>query len=106
MYSGPFQLICIYSSQNLVHESNLLVTEKHYSTHFYMPLYKFYTIRRSMIQFPVTGNVVPSSLIILILMKEAIRSSETSLQEPHDVTSQKTKFSELAPRKSQNLTEY
>jgi hypothetical protein len=37
--------------------------------------------------------VVPSSPILVTLMKEALRSSETSvLQEPYGVTSQKTPF--------------
>jgi hypothetical protein len=38
-------------------------------------------------------NVVTSSPILVKLMMEAIRSSETSvMQEPHGVTSQKTAF--------------
>jgi hypothetical protein len=41
----------------------------------------------------VTANVVPSSPIIVTLMKKALSSSETRfLQEPHGVTSQKTAF--------------
>jgi hypothetical protein len=44
-----------------------------------------------MLQLVVTANVAPRSLILVTLMMEAIRSSETSiLQEPHGVTSQKT----------------
>jgi hypothetical protein len=36
-------------------------------------------------------SVVPSSLILVTLMKEVLSSSETSvIQEPHGVTSQKT----------------
>jgi hypothetical protein len=38
----------------------------------------------------VTANVVPSSQILVTMMK-AIRSSETS-EEPHGVTSQKKEF--------------
>jgi hypothetical protein len=38
-------------------------------------------------------RVVPSSPILVTLMKEALSSSETSvLTEPHGVTSQKTPF--------------
>jgi hypothetical protein len=40
----------------------------------------------------VTAGIVPSSPILVILMEEALRSSETSVQEPHGVTSQKTPF--------------
>jgi hypothetical protein len=41
----------------------------------------------------VTSSVVPSSPILVTPMKEARRSSETSvLKEPHGVTSQKTPF--------------
>jgi hypothetical protein len=41
----------------------------------------------------VTDSVVPSSPILVTLMKEALSSSETRfLQEPHGVTSQKTPF--------------
>jgi ABC-type taurine transport system substrate-binding protein len=40
-----------------------------------------------------TASVVPSSPIVVILMKEALSSSETSvLQEPESVSSQKTPF--------------
>jgi Na+-transporting methylmalonyl-CoA/oxaloacetate decarboxylase gamma subunit len=43
-------------------------------------------------------NVVLSSLILVILMMEALSSSETRfLQEPHGVTSQKTAFFSLIP---------
>jgi hypothetical protein len=46
----------------------------------------------SMLRVLVTANV-PSSLIFVTLMMEAIRSSETSvLQPPHDVTFQKMAF--------------
>jgi hypothetical protein len=41
----------------------------------------------------ITANVVPSSLILVTLMMEALYSSETSVsQEPHGITSQKTAF--------------
>jgi hypothetical protein len=41
----------------------------------------------------VTANVVHSTPIPVILMMEATRSSKRRfLQEPHDVTSQKTEF--------------
>jgi hypothetical protein len=41
----------------------------------------------------VTASVVPSSPILVTLVKEALSSTETSfLQEPHGVTSQKTPF--------------
>jgi hypothetical protein len=41
----------------------------------------------------VTAKVVPSSLILVTLMMEALRSSKMSvLQEPHGVTSQKIAF--------------
>jgi hypothetical protein len=40
----------------------------------------------------VTDSVVPSSPTLVTLMKEAQSSSETSLQEPHGATSQKTSF--------------
>jgi hypothetical protein len=41
----------------------------------------------------VTASVVPSSLILVTLMKEALGSPQRRfLQEPHDATSQKTPF--------------
>jgi hypothetical protein len=41
----------------------------------------------------VTASVVPSSSILVTLMKESLSSSERSVfQEPHGVTSQKTPF--------------
>jgi hypothetical protein len=46
---------------------------------------------RSVRRLLVTASVVPSSPILVTLMKEALSSSET-LQEPHDVTSPKTPF--------------
>jgi hypothetical protein len=45
---------------------------------------------RSTCRLLVTASVVPSSPILITLMKEALSSSETSL--PHGVTSQKTPF--------------
>jgi hypothetical protein len=48
---------------------------------------------RSMRLLLVTASVVPSSPILVTLMKEALSSSVTSvLQEPHGVISQKTTF--------------
>jgi hypothetical protein len=53
----------------------------------------------------VTASVVPSSPILVILMREALSSSETSaLQEPHGVTSQKTPFFIVTAVKTSNLT--
>jgi hypothetical protein len=50
-------------------------------------------------------NVVPSSLILVTLMMEAILFSGTSsLQEPHGVTFQKTTFFIVAAVKASNLT--
>jgi hypothetical protein len=41
----------------------------------------------------VTASVVPSSQILVTLMKEALGFSETSvIQEPHGITSQKIPF--------------
>jgi hypothetical protein len=52
-------------------------------------LCKFCRVRRLL----VTAHIVPSSLFLITLIMEALRSSETRfLQEPHDVTSQKTTF--------------
>jgi hypothetical protein len=51
------------------------------------------TTLRIVRQLLVTGSVVPSSPILVPLMKEALSSSETSvLTKPRDVTSQKTPF--------------
>jgi hypothetical protein len=48
---------------------------------------------RSMRRLLVTVSVVPSSPILVTLIKETLSSSETSvLQQPHGVTSQKTPF--------------
>jgi hypothetical protein len=51
------------------------------------------TLRRntSVRRLLVTAKVVPSSPILVTLMKEALSSSETS-EEPYGVTSQKTSF--------------
>jgi hypothetical protein len=38
-----------------------------------------YCLHASMLPLPVTANIVPSSLILVTLMMEAIRSSETSV---------------------------
>jgi hypothetical protein len=58
----------------------------------------------SMCRLLVTANV-PSSLILVTLMMEALSSSETSvLQEPHGVTSQKTPFFIVTAVKTSNLT--
>jgi hypothetical protein len=57
---------------------------------------------------PVTSNrrSVPSSPILVILMKEALSSSETSiLTRATGVTSQKTQFFIVTAVKSSNLTQ-
>jgi hypothetical protein len=52
--------------------------------------------RRSVRRLLVRASVVPSSPILVTLMKEALGSSETRfLQEPHGVTSQKAPFFKL-----------
>jgi hypothetical protein len=52
----------------------------------------------------VTGNVVHSLPILVTLMMEALRSSETSsLQEPHGVISQETAFFTATGVKTSNL---
>jgi hypothetical protein len=49
--------------------------------------------------------VVPSSPILVTLMKEAQSSSETSvLQDPYGITSQKTPFFIVTAMKTSNLT--
>jgi hypothetical protein len=51
------------------------------------------TLRRNVRRLLVTASVVPSSPILVTLMKEALSSSETSvLKKPRGVTSQKTQF--------------
>jgi hypothetical protein len=53
----------------------------------------------------VTASVVPSSPILVALMKEALTSSRRRfLQEPHGVTSQKTPFFIVTDVKTSNLT--
>jgi hypothetical protein len=60
---------------------------------------------RSVRRLLFTAMVVPSSQILVTLMKEALSSSETSfLQEPHGVTSQKTQFFVVTAVKTSNLT--
>jgi hypothetical protein len=55
----------------------------------------------------VTANVVPSSPILVNIMKEALGSSERRfLQEPHGVTTQKMPFFVVAAVKTSNLTHY
>jgi hypothetical protein len=48
---------------------------------------------RSVRRLLVTATVVPSSPILVTLLKQALSSSETSIfKEPHGVTSQKMPF--------------
>jgi hypothetical protein len=55
----------------------------------------------------VTANVVPSSPILVTLMKEALSSSKNQfLQEPHGVTLQKTPFFIVIALKTSNLTKF
>jgi hypothetical protein len=58
---------------------------------------------RSVRRLLVAACVVPSSKILVTLMKEALRSSEM-LQESHGVTSQKTPFFIVTAVKTSNLT--
>jgi hypothetical protein len=58
------------------------------------------TLRRLL----VTASVVLSSPILVTLMIEALSSSETSVQEPHGVTSQKTPIFTVTAVKTSNLT--
>jgi hypothetical protein len=59
----------------------------------------------SVIWLLVTANGVPSSLIPVTLMIEAIRSSETLVPiKPHGITSQKTAFFIVTAMKTSNLT--
>jgi hypothetical protein len=59
---------------------------------------------RSVLQMLVIANV-PSPSILVNLMMEAIRSSETSvLTEPHVVSSQNTAFFIVTAVKTSNLT--
>jgi phospholipid N-methyltransferase len=60
---------------------------------------------RSVLRLLVTGNVVPSSPILVTLMMEAIHFSETwYLQDPHGVISQKTAFFIVTAMKTSNFT--
>jgi hypothetical protein len=60
---------------------------------------------RSVRRLLVKAIVFPSSPILVTLMKEALRSSETLvLQEPHGVTSQKTPCVLVTAVKDSNLT--
>jgi hypothetical protein len=62
-------------------------------------------VLRRVRRFLVTASVVPSSPILVILMKETLSSSETSvLTEPHGITFQKTPFFIVAAVKTSNLT--
>jgi hypothetical protein len=55
----------------------------------------------------VEACIVPSSPILVTLMKEALDFSETRfLQEPHSVTSQKTPFFIATAVKTSNLTKF
>jgi hypothetical protein len=57
------------------------------------------------LQFPVTANVIPSSLIHSTLMMEAVSSSEKwVLTKGHGATSQKTTFSIATTVKTSTLT--
>jgi hypothetical protein len=59
---------------------------------------------RSVRRLLVAACVIPSSSILVTLMKEALGCSETSvLQEPHGVTSQKTQFFIVTAVKTSNL---
>jgi hypothetical protein len=52
----------------------------------------------------VTASVVPSSLILVTPMEEALSSSKRRfLQEQHDITSQKTPFFIVTAVKTSNL---
>jgi hypothetical protein len=52
----------------------------------------------------VTDNVVPSSLILVTLVKKEILSPKSRfLQEPHGVTSQNTAFFLVTTEKTSNL---
>jgi hypothetical protein len=59
----------------------------------------------SMIHFPITANVVPSSpILVTIIMEEIHTPKRRFLQEPHGVTPQKTAFFIVAAMKTSNLT--
>jgi hypothetical protein len=60
---------------------------------------------RSVCRLLVAASVVPSSPILVTLMKEALGSLKRRfLQEPHGVTSQKTPFFIVTTVKTSNLT--
>jgi hypothetical protein len=62
-------------------------------------------VQGRMRQLLVRASVVPSSPILVTLIKEALTSSETLfLQEPHGITSQKTPFFIVTEVKTSNLT--
>jgi hypothetical protein len=72
---------------------------------FYSEKYQVSSLLRSVRHLLVTAGVVPSSPILVTLMKEALSSSETSvLTKPHGVTSQKTPFLIVTAVKTSNLT--
>jgi hypothetical protein len=59
------------------------------------------------LQLLVTANLLPVSLILLILIMEATGSSETLvLQEPHAATLQKTAFFIVTAVKTSNVTRW
>jgi hypothetical protein len=64
-----------------------------------------YTFLLSVLQLLVTVSIVPSSLSLITLMIEELRSSETSVRRrSHGVTSKKTAFFIVAAVKTPNLT--
>jgi hypothetical protein len=61
----------------------------------------------SVLRLLVSANVILRSPILVTLMMEAIRSSETSVfQEPQGVTSQRTAFFIVTAVKTLNLTSH
>jgi hypothetical protein len=68
--------------------------------------YAMWLWQSSVLPLQVTGNFVPTSPILVTLMMETIHSSETFLQEPHGVTSQKTELFIVTAVKISNLTKY
>jgi hypothetical protein len=60
----------------------------------------------SMRQLLVAASVVPSSPILVTLIKEALSSSDRFLQEPHDVTSHKTFCSRGVTRTTKEQLHY
>jgi hypothetical protein len=62
---------------------------------------------RSVFRLVGTANVVPSSPILVTLMMETyVPPKRQFLQEPHDVTSQKTAFLIVTAVKMSNLTKF